>query len=166
VRPDQQQPDVRPPSVAQAYSDYWDRLKQDTDAANGDAHALQGKTFRTANQKPVEVNVPGASKATVWFSPNTAQKNKPKNPEAPVDMAAVEELIKAAKQAVLFLCFDPGSPSVVDAAAAALEANPNLFIRGALTNADRAGNFVRLSLPTNASTRRRRPPLSTPPATP
>lgn len=133
---------VRSHTVAQAYSDYWDRLKQDTDAANGDAHALQGKTFRTSNQTPVEVDVPGASKATVWFSPNTAQKNKPKNPEAPVDMADVEGLIKAAKQAVLFLCFDPGNPSVVDAAAAALEANPGLFIRGALTNADRAGNFV------------------------
>ncbi|MDR6393535.1 phospholipase D-like domain-containing protein [Paraburkholderia phenoliruptrix] len=133
---------VRSSSVAKAYSDYWDRLKQDTDAANGDAHALQGKTFRTSNQTPVDVNVPGAAKATVWFSPNTTQKNKPKNPEAPVDMADVEELIKAAKQAVLFLCFDPGKPSVVDAAAAALEANPKLFIRGALTNADRAGNFV------------------------
>ncbi|MBN3762004.1 phospholipase D-like domain-containing protein [Burkholderia sp. Ac-20365] len=133
---------VRSPSVAQAYSDYWDRLKQDTDDAKGDAHALQGKTFRTANQTPVKVNVPGASEATVWFSPNTPQKNKPKNPEAPVDMADIEELIKSAKQAVLFLCFDPGNPSVVDAAAAALNANPKLFIRGALTNADRAGNFV------------------------
>ena len=99
-----------------------------------------GKTFRTANQTPVEVLVPGAAKAkaTVCFSPNTSQKNKPKNPEAPVDMANVEELIKAANHAVLFLCTGPGNPSIVDAAAAALEAKP----RGALTNADRAGNFV------------------------
>ncbi len=133
---------VRSPSVAQAYSDYWDRLKQDTDDANGDAHALQGKTLRIANETPVKVDIPGASDATVWYSPNTSQKNKPKNPAAPVDMANVEELIKAARHAVLFLCFDPGKPSVVDAAAEALVANPNLFIRGALTNVERAGNFV------------------------
>ncbi|MGF6573922.1 phosphatidylserine/phosphatidylglycerophosphate/cardiolipin synthase-like enzyme [Paraburkholderia sp. GAS333] len=133
---------IRSPSVAQAYSDYWDRLKQDTDDANGDAHALQGKTFRTENETPVKVDVPGAAEATVWYSPNTLQKNKPKNPTAPVDMAAVEELIKAAKHAVLFLCFDPGKPSVIEAAAEALVANPNLFIRGALTNVERAGNFV------------------------
>ncbi len=134
---------VRSASVAQAYSDYWDRLKEDTDAANGDPHALQGKTFRTSNETPVNVNVPGATKAAVWFSPNTAQKNKPANvKQAPVDMADVEGRIAAAKHAVLFLCFDPGKPSIVDAAAKALAANRDLFIRGALTNVERAGNFV------------------------
>jgi len=134
---------VRSPTVAKAYSDYWDRLKADTDAANGDAHALQGQAFRTANQTSVAVEVPGAKNATVWFSPNTCLKNKPKTvKEPPVDMGAVDGLIAAAKQAVLFLCFDPGQPSIVDAAAAALEKNRSLFIRGALTNAERAGNFV------------------------
>lgn len=135
---------VRSPSVADAYSNYWDRIKQDTDAANGDAHSLQGKTFRTDNHTPVAVKVPGATDATVWFSPNTPQKNKPKNAKEtpPADMADIEARIKAAKHAVLFLCFDPGTPSIIDAAADALVAKPELFIRGALTNVQRAGNFV------------------------
>ncbi|WP_368623402.1 phospholipase D-like domain-containing protein [Paraburkholderia sp. BR13444] len=138
---------VHSPTVAQAYSDYWDRLKADTDAANGDAHALQGQDFRTANQTSVSVKVPGATDAKVWFSPNTRQKSKPKTIEkAPVDMEDIDNLIAAAQHAVLFLCFDPGKPSIVDAAAMALstaqKGNRSLFIRGALTNAERAGNFV------------------------
>lgn len=135
---------VHSPSVAQAYSDYWDRIKADTDQADGDAHSLQGKTFRTENHAPVTVKVPGAAKGTVWFSPNTPQKNKPKNAKdmPPVDMADIDARIMAAKHAVLFLCFDPGNPSVIDAAAQALVAKPGLFIRGALTNVERAGNFV------------------------
>lgn len=134
---------IRSESVANAYSDYWDRLKQDTDEAAGDGHALQGRVLRTANTKPVEVKVPGAKDALLWYSPNTEQKNKPKNvAEAPVDMGEVERRILSAKQAVLFLCFNPGAPSIVDAAAKALESNRKLFIRGALTDAKSAGNFV------------------------
>ncbi|RDK06127.1 phospholipase D-like domain-containing protein [Cupriavidus lacunae] len=134
---------IRSKSVADAYSTYWDRLKQDTDEANGDGHALQGQTFRTDNRTPASVEVPGAKKAAVWFSPNTSQKTKPKTvKEPPVDMADVWNCILEAKQAVLFLAFDPGTPSIVDAAAQALVANKKLFVRGALTNADRAQNFV------------------------
>jgi phosphatidylserine/phosphatidylglycerophosphate/cardiolipin synthase-like enzyme len=37
----------------------------------------------------------------------------------------------AAKQAILFLVFQPGSPSIVDRAAAAANHRPDLFVRGA-----------------------------------
>lgn len=95
---------IRSKSVADSYSTYWDRLKQDTDEANGDGHALQGQTFRTDNQTPASVQVPGAKKATVWFCPNTSQKTKPKIvKEPPVDMTDVWTCILEAKQAVLFL---------------------------------------------------------------
>jgi PLD-like domain len=42
---------------------------------------------------------------------------------------------------VLFLAFDPGNNSILDAAGKALAKNPDLFVRGALTSAQRAGNF-------------------------
>ncbi|MEA3103513.1 MAG: hypothetical protein QOF74_7753, partial [Caballeronia mineralivorans] len=93
------------------------------------------------NASPIAVQIPGAKKATLWFSPNTLQKNKTKG-VTPPDMADVYARIEGAKSAVLFLAFDPGQPSIVDAAASAQEKNGKLFIRGALTNADRAGNFV------------------------
>ncbi|MFK4442925.1 phosphatidylserine/phosphatidylglycerophosphate/cardiolipin synthase-like enzyme [Caballeronia udeis] len=131
----------RSPSLASAYSTYWDALKKDTLDAGTDPHALQSKAFRTANASPVTVQVPGARKTTLWFSPNTLQKNKAKG-VTPPDMADVYARIEAAKSAVLFLAFDPGQPSIIDAAASAQEKNQKLFIRGALTNADRAGNFV------------------------
>ncbi|WP_147432253.1 phospholipase D-like domain-containing protein [Pararobbsia silviterrae] len=132
---------VRSSSVANQYLEYWTALKKDTVEAQGDPHALQSKALRTANQQPHSVDVPGARKGTAWFSPNTAQKSKAKS-VTPVDMADVYARIEKANSAVLFLAYDPGQPSIIDAAASAQVANPKLFIRGALTNAVRAGNFV------------------------
>jgi hypothetical protein len=43
---------------------------------------------------------------------------------------------------MLFLAFDPGNNSILDAAGKALAANPDLFVRGALTSPQRAGNFA------------------------
>jgi hypothetical protein len=53
----------------------------------------------------------------------------------------VFDLINGAKQAVLFLAFDPGNNSILDAAGRALAKNPDLFVRGALTSPQRALNF-------------------------
>jgi hypothetical protein len=46
-----------------------------------------------------------------------------------------------AKQAILFLAFDPGNNSILDEAGSLLRQKPDLFVRGALTNAQRATNF-------------------------
>jgi phosphatidylserine/phosphatidylglycerophosphate/cardiolipin synthase-like enzyme len=56
-------------------------------------------------------------------------------------MQRVFDLINGAKQAVLFLAFDPGNNSILDAAGKALAKNPDLFVRGALTSPQRALNF-------------------------
>ena len=56
-------------------------------------------------------------------------------------MQRVFDLINGAKQAVLFLAFDPGNNSILDAAGKALAKNPDLFVRGALTSSVRALNF-------------------------
>src|SRR5262249_4372516 len=47
-----------------------------------------------------------------------------------------------AKQAILFLEFEPGEPSVVDHAADCLDANPGLFVRGAVTDPKAVGDFT------------------------
>ena len=60
--------------------------------------------------------------ATVWFSPNTphARQSHPAAGETtPPDMQQVFDLMDAAKEAILFLVFQPGSPSIVEKAAAA-----------------------------------------------
>lgn len=134
--------------VAQRYLDYWNTLKDDVDAADGDQKKLQSPTLRTWDHKSNDDAISGpitlSDGVTIetMFSPNTNHllKNPPK--ETPNDMARIFGLIADAKQAVLFLAFDPGNNSILDAAGKALAANPDLFVRGALTSPQRAGNFA------------------------
>jgi hypothetical protein len=115
------------PNVAAAYLEYWKRLKEDTDAG-----ARQAAGYRTANDAVVDLASVGGR---LWFSPNTTQQRKPSsNPAQPSDLADVFEVIKGAKQAILFLLFQPGAPSVIDAITEAANANPNLLIHGAATD--------------------------------
>ena len=51
------------------------------------------------------------------------------------------ELIDGAKEAVLFLVFQPGSPSIVERAAQAGNNRPGLFVRGAATDPKAANVF-------------------------
>jgi phosphatidylserine/phosphatidylglycerophosphate/cardiolipin synthase-like enzyme len=130
------------PDIAAAYYTYWQRLKADCD--NDDSK--QGPDLRTADQQPgvAGLAVDGAQ-ATVWFAPNTdhPRRSKPGADEAvPPDLAQVFALMSAARQAILFLEFEPGSPSVVDHAADCLNDNPNLFVRGAVTDPKAVGNFT------------------------
>jgi phosphatidylserine/phosphatidylglycerophosphate/cardiolipin synthase-like enzyme len=127
--------------LAAAYLAYWQRLHADTEAAGGTAAKLQGPDFRKANQTPADVKLPDGGAVRVWFSPNTAQKSKgPKSP-APLDLEQVFGLIKGARQAVLFLAFQPGHPSILDAVAEAQAANPALFVRGAVTDPKAADDY-------------------------
>jgi phosphatidylserine/phosphatidylglycerophosphate/cardiolipin synthase-like enzyme len=117
-------------AIAGSYFEYWKRLKEDTVSAGDDTSALQSTDFRLNNNHP---NMSGNT--TVWFSPNTRQKTRPANdPSAPLDMKEAFALIGAAKQAVLFLEFQPGAPSVLDAIKAAEQNNTKLFVRGAATD--------------------------------
>jgi phosphatidylserine/phosphatidylglycerophosphate/cardiolipin synthase-like enzyme len=56
-------------------------------------------------------------------------------------MASVIERIDAAKSAILFLAFYPGSPSLANWSAAALRKNKELFVRGCVTNKSAAEGF-------------------------
>ncbi|MBB5192160.1 phosphatidylserine/phosphatidylglycerophosphate/cardiolipin synthase-like enzyme [Silvimonas terrae] len=131
---------VENPQLANAYLTYWQRLEADTKTAG----ARQGPQLRESDMQPgASVSIDQAH-ATVWFSPNTphARVSHPANGEAvPPDLAAVFELMDQAQQAILFLEFEPGHPSVVDHAAACLNKNPGLFVRGAVTDPGAVGDF-------------------------
>src|SRR4051794_22667360 len=134
-------------AVAERYIAAWNAVKADTEAAGGDQKKLQSPTQRTFNRTNNEnsikspIKLPGGGTVEVMFSPNTENTLKSPPKEVPNDMKRVFDLIDGAKQAVLFLAFDPGNNSILDAAGRALAKNPDLFVRGALTNAQRATNF-------------------------
>jgi phosphatidylserine/phosphatidylglycerophosphate/cardiolipin synthase-like enzyme len=138
---------INSPEVAKRYITGWNAIKADTEAADGDQKKLQSPTQRTfnrtnnANSISAPIKLPDGVTVEVMFSPNTEHTLKSPPKEVPNDMKRVFDLIDGAKQAVLFLAFDPGNNSILDAAGRALAKNPDLFVRGALTNAQRATNF-------------------------
>jgi hypothetical protein len=115
--------------IAKQYVAYWDQLKSDV---NQDT-ALRQWCGKKAFQSKL-----GSAEYTMWYSPNTKLKNKPKNPATPVDMKEVYHLIENSKKSVLFLVFNPGAPSILekikDVSEARLETDP-LFVRGAISDA-------------------------------
>ena len=128
--------------LAAVYLDYWKRIKADTDAAGDDSKQLQAADYRSTNQTPHDVALADGSSVRVYFSPNTRQKTKSSGAATPVDLQEVFDRIAAAKQAVLFLAFEPGSPSIIDAIAKAQAANPRLFVRGAVTDPKASGDYT------------------------
>jgi phosphatidylserine/phosphatidylglycerophosphate/cardiolipin synthase-like enzyme len=138
---------IESPVVAQHYMAYWNTLKADCDAAHGNQKALQSPTQRTwdhkNNDSSISAPIQLGNGITIepMFSPNTNHPLKSPPAEKPNDMERIFDLINGAKQAVLFLAFDPGNNSILDASGAALAKNPDLFVRGALTSSQRASNF-------------------------
>jgi phosphatidylserine/phosphatidylglycerophosphate/cardiolipin synthase-like enzyme len=129
-------------TFAGAYMAYWGRLKDDTPAQGT---ARQGPDLRQADATAALSDTPiDEGRATLWFSPNTphARASRPGPDEAtPPDLAEVFELMGAAQEAILFLEFEPGSPSVVDRAVQVQNEKPELFVRGAVTDPKAAGVF-------------------------
>jgi phosphatidylserine/phosphatidylglycerophosphate/cardiolipin synthase-like enzyme len=137
---------ARSPKLASAYSDYWNRLKADTDPPGEGGKAEQSASFREENAKkldPIALE-DGSGEVDLWFSPNTphARARKPGHSEAtPPDLAEVFQVIANARQAIVFLVFEPGAPSIIDTIAAVQKAKPSLFVRGAVTASGAAGEF-------------------------
>lgn len=127
-------------ALASHYLNYWRRLRNEQTE-------LQGQGLRTwARAHPLEVSLGhGAGSLKVWFSPNTKQKTKNAN-IVPADMAEVFDIVAGAQKAILFLLFNPGTPSIIDEIKAvdALrgEKGRPLYIRGAISDAatSRAGS--------------------------
>jgi phosphatidylserine/phosphatidylglycerophosphate/cardiolipin synthase-like enzyme len=134
----------RDAGLAKRYLDYWKQLTQDTETAVGDPKALQATPLRTWDAKSKTLKVGGEATVTSWFSPNTPAKRKSNtaNEKRPPDMDELATLMLGAKQAILFLAFYPGSPSLANWAAQAQKANEALFVRGCVTNPSAAEGFV------------------------
>lgn len=138
---------IESPVVAQRYIDYWNTLKADVDAAAGNQKKLQAPAQRAFDHKnndssiSAPISLGNGVTVEVMFSPNTNHTLASPPKEKPNDMERVFDLIAGAKQAVLFLAFDPGNNSILDAAGTALAKNADLFVRGALTSSQRAGKF-------------------------
>jgi hypothetical protein len=126
-------------ALATTYIDFWDSLK--SESFPSPARATQSNTLRSRNDAPRQFTIDGAE-TTLWFSPNTHLHSKPDHdaPE-PDDMKQVFELIAGAKHGILFLLFQPGSPSVLDEILKAQQANHDLVVRGAATDAKAIRNY-------------------------
>ena len=127
-------------TVAAGFKDYNDLLVQDAAAT-----PTQGKEMRDwCRGAAVEARV-SAADVTVWFSPNTVRRTKDAE-VAPPDLAQVFDLIAAAQQGVLFLAFDPGTPSFLEAVRLRAEqmeaAGKPFYVRGALTAYAPLGQFA------------------------
>lgn len=127
--------------IAARYLAYWHLLLAD--------QARQSLSLRKANALPPPALRldRGPGKVSVWFAPNTPLRNKPvKNPAAPPDMAEVFRAIEDAKHGVLFLLFSAGAPSILDhltdVSMQRAEAAQPFFVRGAISDAQAADQFV------------------------
>jgi phosphatidylserine/phosphatidylglycerophosphate/cardiolipin synthase-like enzyme len=134
-------------TVAARYMAYWKKLQAD-EIAHEAGSPFQDKPLRTFNGTGKNLNLDkgtdDASTLTSYFSPNTPKarsKARGKTEPFPVDMKDLSDRVMAAKNAVLFLAFIPGTPSITEFAAAAQKANKDLFVRGCVTSPDAAGNF-------------------------
>jgi hypothetical protein len=131
-------------TVAARYMAYWKKLRAD-ETAHEAGGPFQGAPLRSFNSTGKNLNLDmgtdDASTLTSYFSPNTTKqrgKGKGKAEAFPVDMKDLRDRVMAAKNAVLFLAFIPGTPSITEFAAAAQKANKNLFVRGCVTSPDAA----------------------------
>lgn len=138
---------IEDPQVARRYMAYWKKLQADElahEKKNGKSfQAAPLRAFDRSGQDFALDKSSAPATLTSYFSPNTPkQRGKNKTNEAePVDMKDLEKRILNAKSAVLFLAFIPGTPSIVNFAAAAQHKDKNLFVRGCVTSPDAAGVF-------------------------
>lgn len=124
---------VESPELAAFYLDYWKRLR-----AAGNAQAAD---FRGANNEVHSVQV-DTHDVNLWFSPNTRLATKPAHAApAPSDMDEIFKAIDGARHGIIFLLFQPGTPSVMDEVLARQEAVSGLFVRGAVTDPKAAQNY-------------------------
>jgi phosphatidylserine/phosphatidylglycerophosphate/cardiolipin synthase-like enzyme len=99
--------------VAQAYLDYWTRLRDDKlptpEPETAQLTCNQGAALRKADAKSNKATLDrGKTNIELWFSPNTPDLKDSQTRTVPPDLEVVFRLMKQAKQAILFLVFNPG----------------------------------------------------------
>jgi phosphatidylserine/phosphatidylglycerophosphate/cardiolipin synthase-like enzyme len=99
--------------VAQVYLDQWNRLVEAGDKFPADL------VEQNDIPAPVGKDVAGQIRATVWFSRTHMQ----------VDLDALNDEVRRARDGILFLMFMPGSAGLFSTVAAR-SSEPNLYVRG------------------------------------
>jgi len=137
--------------AAARYLAYWKALLAD-EKAHQDGGPFQGPALRAFDKKGADITLDAKadeSALTSYFSPNTPKQRskakKGRNASAepqPVDMKDLQKRVMAAQEAVLFLAFIPGKPSITTYAAQAQQKNKDLFVRGCVTSPDASGDFA------------------------
>lgn len=100
--------------TAAIFREEWDRLR---DAANSTPKELVAENSKVKSVKLKDAHV------DVWF---TRTKGAP-------EMEAANELIANAKEGVVFLMFQPGGSSMLNAIVKQQAADPNLFVKGVIS---------------------------------
>jgi phosphatidylserine/phosphatidylglycerophosphate/cardiolipin synthase-like enzyme len=108
---------VEDKKVAAAYLSQWQALR--------DAGSLHPAPLPISNGTPTEVghNTPGKVRTSVHFT------RAPKK----VDLKALGEIVRTAKEGVLFLMFIPGASGVLADIRALAKAKPKLLVRGVVS---------------------------------
>ncbi|MEA1675229.1 phospholipase D-like domain-containing protein [Nitrospirillum sp. BR 11163] len=125
-------------TLAQAYLDYWNRLKMDT--ASFPVQADTGAPNHNVQQKPLRRAdghaYPDAdSNPRVWCAPTTLATTK--TAATPPDLADVFQLMDQARHAIYFLTFYPsveGKQSIIEAAVDLGKQRPDLMVMGAVSS--------------------------------
>lgn len=105
---------VANPDFANLYFEQWGRLR--------DAGSAFPKDLVTANSKPKPVTL-GDSRASVWFSRTSGK----------VDLDALDDVVNAAQDAVLFLMFQPGGAATLGSIRKRLQNPGKLYIKGVVS---------------------------------
>jgi phosphatidylserine/phosphatidylglycerophosphate/cardiolipin synthase-like enzyme len=105
------------PGVAQIFLDQWNRLR---DAGNDTPKDLVAANSQV---KPAKTST---ASLDVWFTKSSAGQ----------EMAAANKLIAGAQQGIIFLMFQPGGSSMLDAIVNQQATNKNLFVKGVISTAD------------------------------
>lgn len=134
--------------VADAFLQYWKRLHEDMQPTPNpiwtkNVGAGQGDDLKSANTKPIEVDLKDGGTVEVWFSPNVPRKSQPPSrkavtpPPPPPDMNRLFSLMRKARRAIFFLVFMPsrgGLNSIVSQAVELGKCDSSLEVIGAISD--------------------------------
>ena len=142
-------------AVAQAYSDYWNRLHADKlpvpSPLSAPLASNQGSALRSADAHSNSAALDGnKTSVELWYSPNTPTVGTPQTRTVPPDLAVVFDLMKKANDAIFFLVFNPGRSdpagedvnTIVSAGIEFGRLDPKLVVTGAISDPTAVPGFV------------------------
>jgi phosphatidylserine/phosphatidylglycerophosphate/cardiolipin synthase-like enzyme len=121
---------VEDPAVASAYRQQWQLLKDDYRKGKGNKDMHFGTALMASNDEP-KTGKSAAGDWTVWFT-RTSDKR---------DLAALNELVNQANDAILFIMFEPGANGLLPTIQNRMngEGAKKLYVQGVVNTLTAAG---------------------------